>query len=351
MGIDPEILAVGSELTVGYIERGFKRFVDYAMRMIADLGDAVRPYLKSFYNGARDLPEVQESGLTEEMTPYDDVQSFDVMNFDKKVSLDLQRNNMIKTYNIKTMEENISNDMPQVTIEDIVAVFKNYSDAKRMAEIKSAVAARFTPADQLICPNEDFIISEVDRLVKEDRKRENESWLTYNNGKYRKRRNKSIPQSPDSNEPSTEYIGTAGECAVLSELMFNGYNANRMMIDEGVDIVAVKNNIYYYIQVKTTSIKSNGTITCQIGKDRYDEFVGAQIRYFIVVRCKEHNLNKNIYFKFSPGELENAIYNRCVKRGDTSISIKIKFDPKTGSPILYDEKEMPAGYYMNNFNL
>lgn len=52
--------------------------------MIADLGDAIRPYLKAFYNGARDLPEVAENGLDADMTPYDEVQQFDVANFDKK---------------------------------------------------------------------------------------------------------------------------------------------------------------------------------------------------------------------------------------------------------------------------
>lgn len=46
----------------------------------------------------------------------------------------------------------------------------------------------------------------------------------------------------------TNYIGKAGECAVLSELMFRGYNANVMLIDEGIDIIAEKNNVYYYIQ-------------------------------------------------------------------------------------------------------
>lgn len=349
MEIDLETFALGIELTVGYLERGIKKFADFAKVMIKEVRDVYRPYLKTFYNAVRESPEAQDTGLADEMTPYDDVLAFDVMNFDKKESVSLQTHNIIKTHNITTMEENI-NEKPQITIEDIIAVFKNYSDVKRMSEIKNAVVAKFTPTDQLICPNEDYIISEVDRLIKEDKKRGNESFLTYNNGKYRKRRNKATPPPPNP-EPSTEYIGTAGECAVLSELMFKGYNANRMMIDEGVDIVAVKKNIYYYIQVKTTTIKPNGTITCQIGKDRYDEFVGAQIRYFIVVRYREHNINRNMYFKFSPGELENAIYNRCVKRGDTAISIKIKFDPKTGEPILYDEKEMPAGYFMNNFNL
>ncbi len=84
MGIDPEILTIGMELTAGYIDRGIKTFADYAKVMIDDLGDAIRPYLKSFYNGARDLPEVQEAGLSEEMTPYDDVRTFDVANFDKE---------------------------------------------------------------------------------------------------------------------------------------------------------------------------------------------------------------------------------------------------------------------------
>ena len=83
MGIDPEILAIGTEMAAYHIEAGAKKFADYATHMIADLGDAIRPYLKSFYNGARDLPEVQESGLAGEMTAYDEVRTFDVANFDK----------------------------------------------------------------------------------------------------------------------------------------------------------------------------------------------------------------------------------------------------------------------------
>ena len=51
--------------------------------MIVDLGDSIRPYLKAFYNGARDLPEVSENGLNTDMTSYDEVQKFDVANFDK----------------------------------------------------------------------------------------------------------------------------------------------------------------------------------------------------------------------------------------------------------------------------
>lgn len=82
-GIDPETLAIGMELAAGHIDRGIKKFADFAKVMVEDLGDAIRPYLKAFYNGARDLPEVVESGLSEEMTPFDEVRTFDVANFDK----------------------------------------------------------------------------------------------------------------------------------------------------------------------------------------------------------------------------------------------------------------------------
>lgn len=83
MGIDPEILSIGVQMAVYHIEKGARKFVDYAKSMIADLGDAIRPYLKAFYNGARDLPEVEDSGLASEMTPYDEVKTFDLANFDK----------------------------------------------------------------------------------------------------------------------------------------------------------------------------------------------------------------------------------------------------------------------------
>ena len=82
MGIDPEILAIGTEMAVYHIEKGARAFAEYAKGMIADLGDAIRPYLKAFYNGARDLPEMAE--LSQTMDAYEDVSKFDVFNFDKQ---------------------------------------------------------------------------------------------------------------------------------------------------------------------------------------------------------------------------------------------------------------------------
>lgn len=59
-GIDPEMLAIGAELAVYHIERGARTFAAFAKNIAADLDvsmDKVRPYLRSWYNGARDMME------------------------------------------------------------------------------------------------------------------------------------------------------------------------------------------------------------------------------------------------------------------------------------------------------
>lgn len=59
-GIDPEIVAIGTELAVYHIERGARTFAAYAKAIADDLGttvQALRPYLRSWYNGSRDMME------------------------------------------------------------------------------------------------------------------------------------------------------------------------------------------------------------------------------------------------------------------------------------------------------
>ena len=68
-GIDPEILAIGTELAVYHIEAGARKFPDLARAIAADLEtaiDKIRPYLRGWYNGARDMMEdagVDVSGM------------------------------------------------------------------------------------------------------------------------------------------------------------------------------------------------------------------------------------------------------------------------------------------------
>lgn len=81
-GFDPELLAIGLEMTAGYVDRGIKKFADFAKQMKADFGDNVVPYLKAFYNGARDMPEITKNGMDKEMDKYEDVSRFDLAKID-----------------------------------------------------------------------------------------------------------------------------------------------------------------------------------------------------------------------------------------------------------------------------
>ena len=63
-GIDPEILAMGAELAAFHIEAGARKFADFAKAVSDDLGmelTKLRPYLRSWFNGARDMME--DNGL------------------------------------------------------------------------------------------------------------------------------------------------------------------------------------------------------------------------------------------------------------------------------------------------
>lgn len=92
------------------------------------------------------------------------------------------------------MEENI--DMPidqDVTIELILSVFKNYSDSKRMKEIKDIIVSLIHP-DELIVDSEERsrIENKVVELISIDKRRGDESELKYSNGKYSKRKKDQI---------------------------------------------------------------------------------------------------------------------------------------------------------------
>lgn len=123
IGIDPEILAIGTEMAVFHLEKGARKFTEYAKAMIADLGDAIRPYLKAFYNGARNLPEVESSEIATDMTPYDEVQTFDIANFDKP-GIDA-----IATAETVTREAEVAQEV-EVAQERIKKVRKTKNDNK-----------------------------------------------------------------------------------------------------------------------------------------------------------------------------------------------------------------------------
>ena len=59
-GVDPEIVQAGITLAGYHIEKGARTFAAYARAMLADLGDVVKPYLKSWYMGVKFDPRAAD---------------------------------------------------------------------------------------------------------------------------------------------------------------------------------------------------------------------------------------------------------------------------------------------------
>ncbi len=199
------------------------------------------------------------------------------------------------------------------------------------------------------------IANRIDAILKAD-KADTDPYLSYTSPYYKRKSNTSPGMKPPIGNPDSNYMGKAGECAVMGELLFRGYNVNNMMVDEGVDLVASKDNVFFYIQVKTKSISEKNRFYFQIKRERFDAFIGTQMRYILVARCaSKEGYDRNIFFKFNNDDIERLRFNNVIPKpseGSAVLSLKIEFDERTGKAFAYDGKyREDVTYSMNNFKL
>lgn len=197
------------------------------------------------------------------------------------------------------------------------------------------------------------ISAKVDSVLKEDKNSEN-PYLTYSSPYYKKARRKAKPINP-ADTPDSNYLGKAAECVVMGELLFRGYNVNSMMVDEGVDLVASKNNMFFYIQVKTKTVTQQNKFHFYIRQERFQAYIETQMRYVLVGRCKLNGEDRNIFFRFDNGDIQRLIHSHVIplpSENSDGLSLKIEFDPRTGKAYMYDGKfKEDVSFYMNNFDL
>ena len=108
---------------------------------------------------------------------------------------------------------------------------------------------------------------------------------------------------------STGFIGKAGEYAVLSALLFEGYNASIMTVDDGIDIVASKDTKYFHIQVKAATEKNN-SFQFTVQKSSFNKHNSSQTFYILLCRryLKTHIQNDLII-------LPNSLMNHYIDTG------------------------------------
>ena len=81
----------GVNYSLGYIDQGFVKFPEFAKAMVSRLGYKIKPWLKSFYEGAKRIPGYDQAMFT----PTEEVDAFDVENFDKPTKDVMAQANMI----------------------------------------------------------------------------------------------------------------------------------------------------------------------------------------------------------------------------------------------------------------
>ncbi len=186
------------------------------------------------------------------------------------------------------------------------------------------------------------------RVVKINRKGKKIGWYKI------KRKRKVTPTPFPEPEPvpniATSIIGTAGEYAIISELLFNGFNANRMVIDDGIDIIASKNNRHFFIQVKTTTKINKGKVNFPAINDksfaRYNlsgAFYVFVFRYYDKMKAPRCD-----YFIFTASDIESFRHQGILAK-DSDIRLKVVYD--NGRVYAYNsDNRIDVSYALNDFS-
>lgn len=147
---------------------------------------------------------------------------------------------------------------------------------------------------------------------------------------------------------STTHIGKAGEFAVVSELLFRGYNANSMTVDDGIDIFASKDEHFFLIQVKTTAYKDN-VFTINIEKNSYQKYNASYIFYVIVIRCINNNLPVNQYLILGARDIEKLAANNLIGQTEKCFTISLR-QANGDICISRGGKTESVKFHLNNFD-
>lgn len=123
-GLDPEMLSDGLIMAGYHVEKGARKFAEFAREMIREFGDKIRPYLKSFYNGLRDLPEAVE--LSKEMDDYGTVAQFDV----NSISIERAKETKKTSDILPSAGESVTLQPKKVDIEGLFGALNTKGEAK-----------------------------------------------------------------------------------------------------------------------------------------------------------------------------------------------------------------------------
>jgi hypothetical protein len=153
-----------------------------------------------------------------------------------------------------------------------------------------------------------------------------------------------IPQQPVVN---ALYTGKAGEFAVMSELLFWGFNSSYMAVDDGIDIVATKDNKYFHIQVKTSNLTDSNKYVFTFNQKSYDSKDSSSTFYILVLRSFTGLSYTNNFLIIPNSEIRRLMDAGIISKGE-KFSCRIEQN-KDGNYYLNSRENI--SWAINRFNI
>lgn len=229
-------------------------------------------------------------------------------------------------------------------IEQIKEVMSEHSGAAHVNDISEMLVERFPNirVDREKLPDKVSSVLSSDARktgIKSSFSKVKNKTGGFKRGIYRLKRKPVVKPKPTIT-PSTnsQYTGKAGEAAVISELLFYGFNASAMAVDDGIDIIASKNNVYFHIQVKTSNPSSVGTFSFNTKKSSFASKNSSQTFYVFVLRELDECRYFNDYLIMPSSQIKQLIEVGIIK-DSPSLSMRIQKNKK-GQYLLNAKQDM-----------
>lgn len=218
-------------------------------------------------------------------------------------------------------------------IEQIVEAMSEVRGAMHVNDIATLMSERFPhlgiPMDDLPAKIGNVLASDVKKGQKAFFSKVKNKQGGLKRGVYRlKKRPEVKPKATEAPIVSNQYTGKAGEFSVMSELLFYGFNASAMTVDDGIDVVASKGGNYFHIQVKTANVSvTGGGFGFSIKKTSFSAKDSFQTFYIFVIRENRDGRYLNDYLIMPSSQLRQLLEVGIIKDG-ASLSVRVQRDTR-----------------------
>jgi len=148
------------------------------------------------------------------------------------------------------------------------------------------------------------------------------------------------------------YYGNAAEYLVVAELLFRGYNAQKLPVDEGLDVFAVKNKELYLLQVKHSDYeKPSESRPIQITNSSLERNKGLNVFYILVLSRKQPSQRDFLILPYS--KIDELIKIGAIKQENKAQHISFKVLHKNPNDAFIGEykEKCDVSRYLNAWDV